>query len=295
LTPISPEWNECCRISGAQRVFHHQRAGAEAARPFDEASVTALRLAVACAAAREAGAVARRRFRDRPSTLQVDFKGHQDYLSAVDAEIEALVRARLAVSFPEDSFYGEEGGGSFAGEAWVVDPIDGTANFVRNIPLFCISIGFVRAGRTEVGVIYDPNMDELFAAARGRGATLDGRPLRVSGMADIRTSSIEAGWSTRLPLADYVAVLDGLTRQGAGIRRAGSGALALAYVAAGRIDAYCELHMNSWDAVAGLLLVEEAGGRVNDFLSGAGLSEGAPVLAATPELYDLVAQTAGIR
>jgi myo-inositol-1(or 4)-monophosphatase len=141
-----------------------------------------LRLSVACAAAREAGTLARRRFNGRPGTTGINLKGHQDYLSAVDAEVESLVRNRLLESFPEDSFFGEEGGGSFDDNVWVVDPIDGTANFVRGISHFCISIAYVRDGRTQIGIIYDPMHDELFASERGRGATLNGEPIRVSGL-----------------------------------------------------------------------------------------------------------------
>jgi myo-inositol-1(or 4)-monophosphatase len=255
---------------------------------------TGARFLAACAIAREAGALARRRFRERPAALSITFKGEQDYLSAVDAEVEQLIRGRLAAQFPGDAFFGEEGGGSLAGDVWVVDPIDGTANFVRGIPQFCISIAFVHEGRPTVGVIYDPMMDELFAAERGAGAALDGAPMRVSGLADIRQSSIEAGWSTRLPLEHYVGVVGGLMDAGAGVRRGGSGALALAYVAAGRLDGYCELHMNAWDALAGLVLVEEAGGWTNDFLADSGLTQGSPILACTPELKDALVRLTGI-
>lgn len=253
-----------------------------------------LRLSVACAVAREAGALARRRFNGRPGTAGINLKGHQDYLSAVDAEVEGLVRRRLLESFPEDSFFGEEGGGSFDNNVWVVDPIDGTANFVRGISQFCISIAYVRDGRTQIGIIYDPMLDELFAAERGRGATLNGEAIRVSGLSDMQSATIEAGWSTRLPLSRYVELVDRILADGAGVRRGGSGALALAYVAAGRIDAYCELHMNSWDALAGLLLIEEAGGWVNDFLAGKGLSEGNVVLGCTSGLKDSLVGPMGI-
>jgi len=243
-----------------------------------------LRLSVACAVAREAGALARRRFDGRPGTAGINLKGRQDYLSAVDAEVEGLVRRRLQASFPEDSFFGEEGGGSFDNNVWVVDPIDGTANFVRGISQFCISIAYVRDGRTQIGIIYDPMLDELFATERGGGATLNGEPIRVSGLSDMQSATIEAGWSTRLPLSQYVDLVDRILADGAGVRRGGSGALALAYVSAGRIDAYCELHMNSWDALSGLLLVEEAGGWVNDFHANSGLRDGNLVLGCSPGL-----------
>jgi myo-inositol-1(or 4)-monophosphatase len=252
------------------------------------------RLAAASTIAREAGVLARRHFRDRPKALRIDFKGDQDYLSAIDFEVETLIRERLAEAFAQDSFYGEEGGGEFTPEMWVVDPIDGTANFVRGIPLFCISIAFVRDGRAEIGIIYDPVHDELYAARSGGGATLDGQPMRVSGLTDIRQATVEAGWSTRLPHGRYTALVQVLKDAGAGVRRGGSGALALAYVADGRIDGYCELHMNAWDALAGLVLVQEAGGWTNDFLAGDGLRQGNPILACTPALKDLLARAMGL-
>jgi myo-inositol-1(or 4)-monophosphatase len=256
--------------------------------------ILALRLLTASAVAREAGGLARRHFHNRPKTLHIDFKGDQDYLSATDAEVETLIRTRLQQAFPSDDFYGEEGGGAFGDNVWVVDPIDGTANFMRRIPQFCISIAFVRHGYCEVGVIYDPVQDELFAARRRGGATLDGQPMHVSGLTDIRQATIEAGWSTRVPTEAYTALVQTLKSEGAGVRRGGSGALALAYVADGRIDAYCELHMNAWDALAGLLLVQEAGGWTNDFLANEGLSQGNPILGCTPALEDILRRAMGL-
>jgi myo-inositol-1(or 4)-monophosphatase len=243
-----------------------------------------IRLAAACAVAREAGALARRTYEGRPRGQRPDFKGHQDFVLATDAEVENLIRNRLEVLCPADQFYGEEGGGTFGRDVWVVDPIDGTANFARGIPHFAISIAFVRNRRTEVGVVYDVMHDELYAAARGRGATLDGQPIRVSGIAELGHATVEAGWSPRRPPELYADLVSRLKVAGANVRRAGSGTLGLAYVADGRMEAYCELHINAWDALAGLLLVEEAGGWTNDFLAGDGLTRGNPVLACTPEL-----------
>jgi myo-inositol-1(or 4)-monophosphatase len=252
------------------------------------------RLLAGSAIAREAGRLARKHFQSRPKALQIDFKGDQDYISAVDAEVEALIRARLHEAFPEDSFYGEEGGGAFGPDVWMVDPIDGTANFMRGIPLFCISMAFVREGQARIGIIYDPVHDELYAAQSGRGATLDGQPMHISGLTDVRQATIEAGWSTRLPHDRYTALVQTMKEAGAGVRRGGSGALALAYVADGRIDGYCELHMNAWDALAGLVLVQEAGGWTNDFLAEKGLTEGNPILACTPALKDFLVQAMGL-
>jgi myo-inositol-1(or 4)-monophosphatase len=238
--------------------------------------------------------LARRSFLSRPRSAKIDFKGHQDFVTATDGEVEGLIRRRLDLVCPGDHFFGEEGGGTFGRDVWVVDPIDGTANFARGVPHFAISIAFVQANRVEIGVVYDVMQDGLYAAARGRGATLDGQPIRVSGIADLRHATVEAGWSPRLPAEPYTDVVRRLKLAGSNVRRAGSGTLGLAYVADGRIDAYCELHINSWDALAGLLLIEEAGGWCNDFLSGDGLAKGNPVLGCTPDLAHELRTLTGI-
>ncbi|MFO1151376.1 MAG: inositol monophosphatase family protein [Alsobacter sp.] len=255
----------------------------------------ARRLDVACAVAREAGAVMKARAGGAGAgAVAFSMKGHQDYLTEVDGEVEALVRARLASAFPQDGFIGEEGGGEASDKAWVIDPIDGTANFARGIGHFCVSIGYVAEGASRVGVIYEPSRDELFAAATGLGATLNGAPIRVSAVSDIRQSSVECGWSMRRPIGDWVALVDRVSATGAGIYRSGSGALGLAYVAAGRLEAYCELHINAWDVAAGLVLVTEAGGRTNDFYAGGGLQAGNPVLATNGALAEAIATVTGI-
>ena len=203
------------------RPAHRPNAPERRPEPDWPATAADLRLTAACAVAREAGKLALRHFRERPASLRIDFKGHQDYLAASDAEVEELIRQRLREAFPSDAFFGEEGGGELGDRVWIVDPVDGTANFLRGIPSFCVSIAFVREGSTDVGVIYDPLGDELFAAARGRGATLDGAPIRVSGLDEIRNATVEAGWSTRLPLTRYVELLGRLTERGAGARLRG--------------------------------------------------------------------------
>lgn len=251
------------------------------------------RYLAAGAVAREAGQFMRRRFLDR-GAMSFELKGPQDYLTATDAEAEKLIVERLGEAFPDDTFFGEEGGGHFSPEVWVIDPIDGTANFARGIAHFCVSIAFVREGQIAIGVIYDPMADELFAALSGGGATLNGAAISVSEMRDLRRSVIELGWSTRRPAADYVVMLERVVAAGASFRRSGSGALGLAYVADGRQDGYCELHINSWDALAGILLVREAGGAVNDFLANDGLAQGNPVLAASPGIREALSQATGI-
>ncbi|MBB3447021.1 myo-inositol-1(or 4)-monophosphatase [Rhizobium sp. BK379] len=214
----------------------------------------------------------------------VSMKGPQDYLTETDAASEALIRDGILASFPGDSFFGEEGGGAIGERVWVVDPVDGTANFARGIPHFCISIAYVEKGVTEFGAIYNPALDELYFAERGRGASLNGKPIQVAATNRYDATTIEMGWSTRIANETYLDVVKGLLDLGTNVRRAGSGALALAYVADGRSDGYVELHMNSWDCLAGLLLVSEAGGDVCPFLEIGSLEKGGPVLAAAPAI-----------
>lgn len=252
------------------------------------------RLLAACTIAREAGALALNAFRNRPQGEALIFKGPQDYLTETDGQVEKLIRAGLTKSFPKDSFFGEEAGGDFGRDVWIVDPIDGTANFARGIPHWCISIGFVRDRRSEIGVIYDPIHDELYAARRGHGAFRNEAPIRVSTTTDLARASVEFGWSSRLPAEPYAAIVLKLKQSGANVRRGGSGTLGLAYVADGRSDAYGELHINAWDVAAGLVLIEEAGGFVNDFFAGNGLTKGNPVLGCTPGLKDVMMRAVGL-
>jgi myo-inositol-1(or 4)-monophosphatase len=253
-----------------------------------------LRFLAGCAIAREAGALAKRQFLARDMKSAITLKGPQDYLTESDAAVEALIKARLAEAFPEDGFLGEEGGGRTEGDIWVADPIDGTANFARGIPHFCVALAFLQGGQTEIGIIYNPMTDEMFAGARGRGASLNGEPMRVAVTPDLSRATVEIGWSSRVAVDPYVELVRKVKNAGANVRRAGSGALALAYVAAGRTDGYCELHMNAWDAVAGLLLIEEAGGYANDFLVGDGLGAGNVVLGCVAALRAPLAAAMGI-
>jgi myo-inositol-1(or 4)-monophosphatase len=246
-----------------------------------------MRLLAAQAVAREAGAAARRRFLDQSFT--VGFKGPQDFLTEVDGETEAFIAQRLLQVFPTDGFIGEESKARPAGEGgavWVVDPIDGTANFARGVAHFCVSIGCVAADKVEVGVIYDPMRDELFAGRRGGGARLNGAPMRASAANALANSAIEVGWNMRASGDDYFDLLRRVARTGASPFRSGSGALALAYVAAGRRDGYVEHHIHAWDCLAGILLVSEAGGYVNDYLRAGGLAHGAPLIACAHGLKD---------
>ena len=252
-----------------------------------------VRLSVAAALAHEAGQLALKRFRDR--SFKIGFKGPQDYLTEVDQEVERLVAARLHGLFPGDGFIGEEGEGRVAkahAPTWVVDPIDGTANFARGAPHFCVSIALTDGVKALAGAIYDPAVDELFTAALGRGAFLNGAPIQVTETTALRTASVEVGWNLRSGREIFLGIMRHVAESGAAPMRCGSGALALAYVAAGRSDAFLEPHINAWDCLAGNVLVEEAGGYVSDFLGRDGLTRGNALLACTPGLRKALTEIA---
>lgn len=239
-----------------------------------------------------AGAVALDGFTNRVPGFGM--KGPQDFLTETDAAVERHLNKRIAEAFPDDGFLGEETGGAIKPDIWVVDPIDGTANFARDIPHFCISIAFVSNGETELGAIYNPVLDELYFARRGRGATRNGKKSSVASTGDFNAACVEFGWSNRKSNKRYLEVLSNILERGANVRRGASGALGLAYVADGRSDAYAELHMHAWDCLAGLLLVKEAGGVVAPFLSLGGLSKGGAVLAAAPGVAVGMSEATGI-
>lgn len=241
---------------------------------------------------RSAGEVVLQGFRKGPGTSSM--KGPQDYLTETDAASEAHIRSVIARYYPDDHFFGEEGGGVIGDRIWVVDPVDGTANFARGIPHFCISIAYVEAGQTQFGAIYNPALDELYFAELGKGATLNGRPIVAAVTERFDAASVEMGWSTRVANEAYLDVMGELLSLGANVRRAGSGAMALAYVADGRSDGYVELHMNAWDCLAGLLLVSEAGGAVCPFFEIGTLEHGGPVLAAAAAVARGISSAAGI-
>jgi myo-inositol-1(or 4)-monophosphatase len=238
------------------------------------------RLALAIELAREAGALA---LQMRRALGPLEVKSPIDFCTAADHAVEAMIRARVTAAFG-DGMIGEEDGGEASDSVWVVDPIDGTANFIHGGPRWCISLAYLRAGRIELGVIFQPREERLFWAQRGQGAFLNGERLQVSHLAHGAAPLVEVGWSERRSISAYCALLEQLTQDGFEFRRHGSGALGLADVAAGLNDAYAELHINAWDALAGLLLVQEAGGVANDFLSGEGLTQGNVLIAATPEI-----------
>lgn len=238
--------------------------------------------------AQDAGAVAAEFFADLDS-LDVKSKGLQDVVSQADVETELVIKSRIAERFPEDAFLGEETGAEGIQDAegiWVVDPIDGTQPFVSGLPNWCVSIAFVVDGVTRVGVVYSPMQDELFAAREGAGATLNGRPIRVRDAMSLEDGIVALGYSRRSPIEDIVTALDRLLRGGGMFSRNGSGALGLCYVANGRLIGYVEPYINSWDCLAGLLCITEAGGVTNDWLAGDALLSGNRIVAGSPAIYD---------
>lgn len=250
------------------------------------------RLEAARAIGGEAAEMARSYFA-RAGELAVSQKGLQDIATEADGAVERLIRARLASLFPDDAFLGEEDGGQAGSRVWVVDPIDGTSNFARGLPHFCVSIAYVEAGVTEIGVIDDPVAHSQYWARKGHGAFRDGRVLRVRSTTHPDKAMVEVGYTRRRPLTDYTAVVLRLLDAGYDVRQSGSAALGLAQIADGRLDGYFEHHLNSWDVLAGALLVREAGGRTNDFLAGDSLVNGNEMLATTVGLWHSMAGLCG--
>jgi len=248
------------------------------------------RLDFASELARDAGKLAHSAFGQSVTTL----KGRHDVVTAMDGEVERFIRAAIAARYPDDALIGEEEGGNGGERVWIIDPIDGTANYARGIPHYCVSIGYVERGEPTVGVLYDPTHDWLYAAAHGEGAWRNGSRLAVSPCAEMTAATVECGWSTRRSAADYAALVGRVLNAGCAVRRAGSGALGLADVAGGRIEAYCELHINAWDCAAGIVLVREAGGLINDFFARDGLAAGNPLLATNVALCAKLADVIGI-
>jgi myo-inositol-1(or 4)-monophosphatase len=213
-------------------------------------------------------------------------KGAQDFVTEADGATERFIRDSLARDFPGEAILGEEMGGEVdgLGPLWVLDPIDGTSNFARGGDRWCVSIGLVMEGRAVAGAIARHAPREVFAAAEGLGATLNGAPIRAAPTTDIGRAIIECGWSLRMPIARFHRLAEGVTALGAGLRSGGSGALGLVDAAAGRIDGYLESHINSWDAAAAIVIAREAGCWTNGFDSDDWLASGNPIGVGAPAL-----------
>jgi myo-inositol-1(or 4)-monophosphatase len=227
----------------------------------------------------------------RKHGFSVHTKGESDVVTDVDREIERFIIGQLEQMFPDDDILGEEFGGREAQSEdrhWLIDPIDGTLNYSYGVPLSCVSIALQCEGKSQVGVIYDPYRDELFSARRGAGATLDGEEMRVSPKATLDDAVLVTGFRPSTPpdLTDNLQNFVAVTKRSRGVRRLGSAALDLAYVAAGRMDGFWEFGLNPWDTGAGYLLVEEAGGRVTDIQDGPYTGFEASILATNAQIHD---------
>jgi myo-inositol-1(or 4)-monophosphatase len=230
--------------------------------------------------------------------LQVSLKGPANFVTAADRRAEDILREELAKARPDYGFLGEEGGrreGTDKTHCWIVDPLDGTSNFLHGIPHFAISIALERDGEPFAGVIYSPIQDEMYVAERGSGAFLNGRRLRVSGRRRLEESLFATGIPF-LGLADhalFMRQLRAVMAVASGVRRFGSAALDLAYVAAGRYDGYWENGLNPWDIAAGIVLVREAGGFVTDLTGGRKMFSGGGVLATNTTLHQELMRLVG--
>jgi myo-inositol-1(or 4)-monophosphatase len=214
--------------------------------------------------ARESGALLADYFERR---IPFELKGQYDLVTDADRASERLVVERLTAHFPQHGIVAEEGGGheSSSEYRWYVDPLDGTTNFAHGFPVFNVTLALERAGELIAGVVYDPTRDEMFAAERGGGAHLNGKPIRVSQATRLNDCLVATGFPSRKRHRDVnIHFFYQLAMMSHGVRRAGSAAIDLAYIAAGRLDAYWEYSLNPWDVAAGLLIVEEAGGTVSD-------------------------------
>ena len=258
---------------------------ASVARAIDDQALEQ-RFLAAQAIAREAGQLALR-VRAAPETLGIALKGPQDFVTEADRAVERLIRARLEAAFPEDAIIGEEyaptGAVTENPVIWAIDPIDGTANFAAGRHDWCVSIGAIVAGRPEIGVIHHPALDDLYAARRGRGATRNGTPIAVRDVPSLADATLCLEYSVGTPIDRYLGMLEPLLRAGGEYRRNGSAAISLAQIAAGTLDGFVEITLNVYDVLAGIVLIQEAGGWTNDFLAApAALTEGNVMIASVP-------------
>lgn len=242
---------------------------------------------------REAADLARRFF-DDVGRLEVEHKGVQDFVTRADREVEALVRQRLGERFPGDGFLGEESGRTPGTGAWIVDPIDGTANFMRGLPTFAVSIAYVDArALPRVGIIEEVARGLTYSAHRGGGAFRDGDRLAVSSVDRLDRCALSLGFWTKSEPDPFVFAAKNLADARCDVRRLGSACLGLAYTAAGHTEGFWQWMINSWDVAAGILLVEEAGGRTTPFFAAGGLDGPRPLLAANAALAEAVATRVG--
>ena len=255
-------------------------------------------LTIAVKAARRAGSVINRAARDLDG-LSVERKSRNDFVTDADRLAEQAIIDVLLRAYPDHAILAEESGRSGGGDSgkseftWIIDPIDGTTNFIHGFPQYCVSIALKHKGIITQAVIYDPSADELFTASRGRGAFLNDRRLRVSKRTALRDALIGTGFSHRdfTRLDGYLQMLREVTTKCAGVRRAGSAALDLAYVAAGRLDGFWELGLAPWDMAAGSLLIQEAGGLVADLDGESDFLATGRIVGGNPKVFAQLLQT----
>ncbi|WP_438463080.1 inositol monophosphatase family protein [Marinomonas sp. PE14-40] len=225
---------------------------------------------------------------ERREELVIETKAEpQDVVSIADKNVEQIILRQIQEAYPKDNFLGEEQG-ILKGDndyLWVVDPIDGTSCFVHGMPSWCISIALMQADKIAFGLVYDPNADELFTALSGNGCQVNGKAVKALNIDSVQAGVMGVGTSHRVSSTHCLHFLQGLLDEGGMFIRNGSGALMLAYVAAGRLIGYYEPHINSWDCLAGLILVQEAGGSTNRFLENDGLLEGNSILVSAKKIH----------
>ncbi|MCC6206681.1 MAG: inositol monophosphatase [Gammaproteobacteria bacterium] len=249
-------------------------------------------LNIAIMAARKAGGVMLR-YIDRISTLTVANKSRNDYVSEVDRLAEEEIIRVIRKAYPEHGILAEESGLRNGNDyQWIIDPLDGTTNYLHGFPQFAVSIALSNRGKIEQGCIYDPLREELFTASRGSGAFLNDRRIRVSSAKSLEGTLLGTGFPFKQQqhLDAYLEMFKVLHRESAGIRRAGSAALDLAYVAAARLDGFWEIGLNPWDMAAGTLLIQEAGGMVSDFRGGDTYHQSGNIVGGNPKVFQAMLQ-----
>jgi len=248
---------------------------------------------IAVRAARRAGEVIVRSI-NRLDSIQVTAKGRNDFATEVDRAAEQEIMATISKAYPQHAFLAEESGRSGESETvWIIDPLDGTTNYIHGFPTFAVSIACQHRGRLEHAVVYDPMRQEMFTASRGEGARLENRRIRVSNRTGLDGALVATGFPFRAQ-ADYIdpylAMLKAVMASTAGVRRPGAAALDLAYIAAGRVDAFWEFGLSPWDTAAGALLIQEAGGRIGT-LTGEPYELSPNIVAGSPRVYEALLET----
>ena len=250
-------------------------------------------LNVAVMAARKAGTTLIRKMVNLDK-LNVERKGRNDFVSDADHAAERAVVETIHKHYPDHAILAEESGAEGESDTvWIIDPLDGTTNYLHGFPVWAVSIGVQVKGRMEHGVVYDPLRQELFTASRGQGAQLDGRKIRVSGQKNLELALLGTGFPFRqadLEISAYLQMLAKSIQNTAGVRRAGAAALDLCYVAAGRLDAFFETGLAAWDLAAGGLIIREAGGIISGLDGSENYMETGHVLCGTPKIYAAMAK-----